>query len=98
MLAKSSRHKYRKNRKNNKYHKIHDFGKEEAKRDPEMSANTAKVTRIFHASQDTYYKYRNNSECNKILEKEEAMRGFDLLNNKRKHGRAIALQFSLSKF
>ena len=32
----------------------------------------------------TYYKYRNNSECNKILEK-DAKRGFDLLNNKRKH-------------
>ena len=48
-----------------------------------MSANTAKVTRIFHARQDTYYKYRNNSECNKILEKEGVKRGFDLLNNKR---------------
>ena len=60
-----------------------------------MSANIAKVTRIFHARQDTYYKYRNNSECNKILEKEEVKRGFDLLNNKREHGRAIAFQFSL---
>ena len=59
-----------------------------------MSANIAKVTRIFHARQDTY-KYRNNSECNKILEKEEVKRGFDLLNNKRKHGRAIAFQISL---
>ena len=60
-----------------------------------MSANTAKVTRIFHTRQDTYYKYRNKSECNKILEKEEVKRGFDLLNNKRKHCRAIAFQFSL---
>ena len=70
--------------------KIRDFGKEEAKRHREMSANTAKVTGIFDARQDTYYKYRNNSECNKILEKEEVKRRFDLLNNKRKHGRAIA--------
>ena len=59
-----------------------------------MSANTAKVTRIFHTRQDTYYKYRNKSECNKFLEK-EVKRGFDLLNKKRKHGRAIAFQFSL---
>ena len=36
--------------KNNRYNKIHDFGKEEAKWDPEMPANLAKVTRIFHAS------------------------------------------------
>ena len=64
-----------------------------------MCANIAKVTRIFHVTQDTYYyKYRNNSECNKILTKEEAKRGFDLLNNKRMHGRAISLQFPLSKF
>ena len=33
-----------------RYNKIHDFGKEEAERDPEMSAKIAKVTRIFHAS------------------------------------------------
>ena len=39
-------------------------------RNHEMSANLAKVTRIFHASYDTYYKYHNNRECNKILEKE----------------------------
>ena len=82
-------------RQEQEINKIRDSGKEEAKRHPEMSANTAKVTRIFHARQDTYYKYRNNSECNKILEKEEVKRGFDLLNNKRKHGRAIAFQFSL---
>ena len=85
MLAKSTPHKHL---KNNRYNTIHDFGKEEAKRDPEMSANIAKVTRIFHACLDTYYNYRNNSECIKILEKEEAKRDFDLLNKKRKHGRA----------
>ena len=44
MLAENSPYKYR---KNNKYNKIHDFGKEEAKREPEMSAKIAKVTRIF---------------------------------------------------
>ena len=60
-----------------------------------MSANTAKVTRIFLARQDAYYKYRNNSKCNKILEKEEVKRGLDLINNKRKHGRATAFQFFL---
>ena len=39
-------------RKSNKFNKIHDFGREEAKRHPEMSANTAKVTQTFHARQD----------------------------------------------
>ena len=48
--SKNTPYKYCKNRKNNKLNKIHDFGKEEAKRDPEMSAKIAKVTRIFHAS------------------------------------------------
>ena len=36
--------------KNNRCNKIHDVGKEEAKQDPEMTENLAKVTRIFHAS------------------------------------------------
>ena len=50
MLAKSSHDKYRKNSKSNKNQ---DFGREEAKKGPEMSSNIAKiakVTRIFHAS------------------------------------------------
>ena len=33
--------------KNNRYKKIHDFGKEEAKRAPEMSAKVAKATGFF---------------------------------------------------
>ena len=53
LLAKNSRHKYRKNRKNNKSNKIQDLGKEEGKKGLEMSANVAKipkVTRILLAS------------------------------------------------
>ena len=55
MLAKSihykyRNYKYRKNRKNNKCNKIQDVGKDEGKNGPEMSANIAKVTRIFLAS------------------------------------------------
>ena len=42
--------KYRKNRKNNKSNKNQDLEKKEAKKDPEMSANIAKVTRIFLTS------------------------------------------------
>ena len=42
--------KYRKNRKNNKCKKIQDVEKDEGKKGPEMSANIAKVTRIFLAS------------------------------------------------
>ena len=41
--------KYRKNRKNNKSSKNQDLEKKEAKKGPEMSANIAKVTRIFLA-------------------------------------------------
>ena len=37
-------------RKNNKSNKNQDLEKREAKKDPEMSAKIAKVTRIFHAS------------------------------------------------
>ena len=44
MLAKNTLYKYR---KNSRYNKIHDFGKEETTRAPEMSANIAKITRIF---------------------------------------------------
>ena len=46
-------YKYRKNRKNNKSNKNQDLVKKEAKKDPEMSANIAKITnitRIFFAS------------------------------------------------
>ena len=50
MLAKNTRDKYRKNRKNNTSNKNQDLEKKEAKKDPEMSANIAKVTRIFLAS------------------------------------------------
>ena len=41
-------YKYRKNRKNNKSNKNQDLEKKEAKKDPEMSANIAKVTRILN--------------------------------------------------
>ena len=47
MLAKNSHDKYPKNNKSNKNQ---DLEKEEAKKGPEMSANIAKVTRIFDAS------------------------------------------------
>ena len=49
MPAKNSYDKYRKYRKNNKCNKIPDLERE-AKKDSEMSANIAKVTRSFHAS------------------------------------------------
>ena len=39
-------YKYRKNRKNNKSNKIQDLAKEEAKKGLEMSANTAKITKV----------------------------------------------------
>ena len=42
--------KYRKNRENNKSNKNQDLERKEAKKDPEMSANIAKVTRIFLTS------------------------------------------------
>ena len=42
--------KYRKNRKNNRSNKNQDLEEKEAKKDPEMSANIAKITRIFLAS------------------------------------------------
>ena len=41
---------YCKYRKNNKCNKIPNLERKEAKKDPEMSANIAKVTRIVHAS------------------------------------------------
>ena len=47
LLAKNTRDKYRKNKKSNKNQ---DLETEEAKMGPEMSANIAKVTRIFHVS------------------------------------------------
>ena len=47
LACESTSYKYL---KNNRYNKIHNFGKEEAKWYPEMSANLTKVTRIFHAS------------------------------------------------
>ena len=43
-------YKYRKNRKINKSNKNQDLEKKEAKKDPEISAKIAKVTRIFLAS------------------------------------------------
>ena len=47
MRADNTLDKYRNNRKNNKCNKILDLEKEEIKKGPEMSANIAKVTRIF---------------------------------------------------
>ena len=50
-LCQKITYKYHdKNRKNNKSNKNQDLEREEAKKNPEMSANIAKVTRIFHAS------------------------------------------------
>ena len=46
MLAKNSRHKYRKKRKNNKSKKSQDLGKEEAKKGLEMSAIVAKIAKV----------------------------------------------------
>ena len=50
MLAKNTRDKYRKYRKNHKCNNIQDLESKEAKKGPELSANIAKVTRIFLAS------------------------------------------------
>ena len=50
MLAKNTHDKCRENRKNNKSNKNQDLEREKAKKGREMSANIAKVTRIFHAS------------------------------------------------
>ena len=50
MLAKNTHDKYLKYRKNTKCNKIPDLQGNEAKKGPEMCANIAKVTRIFHAS------------------------------------------------
>ena len=50
MRAENTREKYRKNRKNNKCNNIQDLEKKEAKKDPEMSANIAKIaneTKVF---------------------------------------------------
>ena len=52
-LCQKITNKYGKNRKNNKSNKNQDFEKKGAKKDPEMSANIAKIaniTRIFLAS------------------------------------------------
>ena len=43
MLAKNSHDKYRKNNKSNKNQ---DVVKKEAKKDPEMSANIAKIAKV----------------------------------------------------
>ena len=50
MLAKTTHDKYRKYRKNTKCNKIPGLQRKKAKKGPEMSANIAKVTGIFHAS------------------------------------------------
>ena len=52
-LCQKITYRYHKNRKNNKFNKNQDLEREEAKKDPEISANIAKiskVTRIFYAS------------------------------------------------
>ena len=54
MLAKNACDKYRKNRQNNKRNKILDLKKEETNKGSEMSANIAKVTRIFHGTKMKY--------------------------------------------
>ena len=50
LLAKAIHYKYRKNRKNNKCNKIQHLEDVQGKEGPGMSANIAKVTRIFLAS------------------------------------------------
>ena len=49
-VCKKITYKYRKNRKNYKSSKNQYLEKKETKKDPKMSANIAKVTRIFLAS------------------------------------------------
>ena len=66
MRAENARDKFRNNRKNNKCNKILDLEKEEIKKGREMSANIAKVTRIFLGNQKHPKKYRRNSKKNKI--------------------------------
>ena len=67
-LCQKIAYKYRKNRKNNKSNKNQDLEeKKEAKKDPEMSANIAKiatVTRIFLLAENTREKYRKNNKSN----------------------------------
>ena len=46
MLTKNTHDKYRKNRTNNNCNKIADLEKEKAKKDPEMSANIAKIAKV----------------------------------------------------
>ena len=45
-LCQKITYKYHKNRKNNKSNKNQDLEKREAKKDPEMSANIAKITNL----------------------------------------------------
>ena len=83
MLAKNTHEKYRKNLKNNKCNKILVLEKGETKKDPEMSANNAKIaniTRIFLLAKNSHGKYRKNRKNNKfnkilVLEKEETKKG-----------------------
>ena len=49
-LCQKTTYKYHENRKNNKSNKNQDLEKREAKKDPEMSAKIAIVTRIFLGS------------------------------------------------
>ena len=71
----------RKNGKNNKSKKNQDLETEEATKGPEMSANIAKVTRIFFLlaknTRDKYRKNRKNKKNskNQDLETEEAEKG-----------------------
>ena len=44
MLAENTHDKYRNYRKNNKCNKIPDLERKEAKKNPEMSANIAKIS------------------------------------------------------
>ena len=76
-LCQKITYRYRKNGKNNKSTKKQDLIRREAKKNPEMSANIAKVTRIFQNAHDKYRKYRKNNNCNKIpdLERKEAKKG-----------------------
>ena len=46
MLAKNTRDKYCKTRKNNKCNKIPNLERKEAKKDPEISTNIAKIAKV----------------------------------------------------
>ena len=66
--------------------KNQDLESKDAKKNPEMSANIAKVTRFFVRAKNTRDKYRKNRRNNKFntildLEKEESKKGPEMSVN-----------------